>query len=78
MNNDDTDIGALTLNIVDSCIKLEEVKQRYNLQMLGSPRGRSLEEKTTYGATTSWGRLVFGFAERNRDCLASVGFGINK
>jgi hypothetical protein len=74
-NNDDTNVGALTLNIADSCIKLEQVKQKYDLQLIGYPRGRSFDEETTYESITSWGSLVFGFAERNRACLSSVGFG---
>jgi len=74
-NSGDNDLGNLTLNITDSCIKLEQVKQKYNLQLLGTPRGRSLDEETTYETATSWGRLIFGFSERNPGCLSSVGFG---
>jgi hypothetical protein len=77
-NNEETNIGALTLNIVDSCIKYEHFKNIYNLQILGSPRGHSLDEETIYESITSWGSLVFGFAERNRDCLSSVGIGVRK
>jgi hypothetical protein len=74
-NNDDTNIGALTLDIVGSYVRLDELRQKYNLELLELPRGRSLDEETTYGTSTPWGELVFGFAERNRECLSSVGFG---
>ena len=45
-----------------------------NLTLTEAPRGRSPDEETKYEAKTGWGRLVFGFAERNPDCLSSVGF----
>jgi hypothetical protein len=78
VQNSDENLGSLSLTITDSCIKLEQVKQKYDLQLSGVPRGRSLDEETTYKSTTSWGHLVFGFAERNRVCLSSIGFGTTK
>ena len=73
-NEDKQDPGMLTLNVSEACSKLDEIKTRYgDLDMVGAPRGRSENEETSYEAKTSWGRLVFGFAERNPGCLSSVG-----
>jgi len=78
-NNDIKDPGMLTLNLSGTCVKLDEIKNKYGeLTIVGVPRGRSEDEETKYEAQAPWGKLVFGFAERNPDCLSSVGLGPQK
>ena len=68
--------GLLGLDIGGACITLEQIRVRYDqLKSTGHPRGGSLDEKWYYAQELPWGSLSFGFAERNPDCLASVGFG---
>jgi len=38
------------------------------------PRGQSWDEKRHYQTNRPWGRLSFGFKERQPDCLASITF----
>ena len=77
LRNDDIRYpGILTLNVSGTCVKLDEIKNKYGeLTVVGLPRGRSEDEETKYEAQAPWGKLVFGFAERNPDCLSSVGLG---
>lgn len=79
-NNDEQDPGMLTLNVSDKCLKLDDIKNKYGeLAMAGAPRGRSEDEETTFEAKKIlWGKVVFGFAVRNPDCLSSVGIGAKK
>lgn len=78
-NEDEKDPGMLTLNLSGTCVTLDEIKKRYGeLAVVGYPRGRSEDEETKYEAKAPWGKLVFGFAERNPECLSSVGLGPNK
>ncbi|MCA8052257.1 hypothetical protein [Burkholderia arboris] len=68
--------GALTLTLSGRCIGRDDVKARFaGMRVAGAPSGRSPNEETTFRSETAWGELVFGFAERNPDCLSSVGFG---
>ncbi|WP_156437274.1 MULTISPECIES: hypothetical protein [unclassified Burkholderia] len=68
--------GALTLTLSGRCIRRDDVKGRFaGMRIAGAPSGRSPNEETTFRSETAWGELVFGFAERNPDCLSSVGFG---
>jgi hypothetical protein len=63
----------LVLRLGGACINLPELKQQHdNLQITEIPRGRSLEESTTYTASKSWGEIDFGFQEKKPDCLAYV------
>ncbi len=65
--------GMLLLRLGGACINLPELKQQHdNLQITEIPRGRSLEESTTYTASKSWGKIDFGFQEKKPDCLAYV------
>jgi len=57
-----------------TCVTIEDVYAHYdNTEIIGAPRGGSLDEKTYWAVRYPWGRLAFGFKEGNRDCLASVG-----
>jgi hypothetical protein len=67
--------GFLVLELKGRCVPLAEVRQHYPaLEITGVPRGRSLDESTSHTATLGWGRLSFGFTERNPDCLTFVAF----
>ena len=67
--------GFLVINLSGSCITLAEVRSHYEgLQITDHPRGRSLDEVTSYTAALSWGALSFSFKERQPDCLSSVAF----
>lgn len=67
--------GFLVLYLGGRCVPMAELRLHYaELQITGVPRGRSLDETTSHTATLAWGRLSFGFAERNPDCLAQVVF----
>lgn len=71
--------GMLLFHVAGDCISLSQVKQQYpRLEISGAPRGRSLEEATTYTASTAWGEIDFGFQEKYADCLGYVGFKPNK
>lgn len=74
-----TSAGMLLLHVAGDCISLPQVKQQYpTLEITGTPRGRSLEEATTYTASTAWGEIDFGFQEKNADCLGYLGFKPNR
>jgi hypothetical protein len=67
--------GFLVLEIEGAHITGAQVRKHYDhLKITDFPRGRSPEEATVYSQDLPWGRLSFGFKERNRDCLASVSF----
>lgn len=67
--------GLLALNLEGECITLPQVKQQFPvLKITGTPRGRSLEDSTTYTANTPWGEVDFGFQEKRPDCLGYVIF----
>ncbi len=75
-NDDASAPGALTLTLAGTCVSRQDVKARFaGITLTGAPTGQSLDEETTFSTPTSWGELVFGFAERNPDCLSSIGFG---
>lgn len=78
-NDDPQDPGMLTLNVSGTCVKRDEIGNKYGeLTVVHLSSGRSEDEETTFEAKAPWGKLAFGFAERNSDCLSSVGFGPNK
>lgn len=78
-NHDDFDPGAITLKILKPCFSLPELKTYFkNLQWVGTPRGHSLDEEVTFTQELQWAQMVIGFAERNPDCLSSIGFAPHK
>jgi hypothetical protein len=75
IKREDASRGFLVLELKGRCVPLAEVRQHYAaLDITDVPRGRSLDEATTFTVTPGWGRLSFGFTERNPDCLAFVAF----
>ncbi|MFT4067143.1 MAG: hypothetical protein QM685_20535 [Paraburkholderia sp.] len=67
--------GFLVLNVGGNCIHPDEVRAHYGkLKITDYPRGNSLDEATSYSVFPEWGKLSFGFVERNRSCLAYVAF----
>jgi len=65
--------GMLLMRLEGDCITMPQLKQQYeNLQVTDIPRGKSMEEATTYTATTPWGEIDFGFQVKKPDCLAYV------
>ncbi|MDR6524151.1 hypothetical protein J2789_006854 [Variovorax paradoxus] len=67
--------GFLVLEVQGRCVPLDEVKRHYaDLAITDVPRGRSMNEATSYTATLGWGRLSFGFREKNPGCLAFIAF----
>jgi len=72
---EDSDPGFLVLRVAGTCINLDEVRARYGtLAITDHPRGRSLDEVTAFTSNEPWGKLSFGFAVRNPDCLSGVAF----
>jgi hypothetical protein len=70
--------GFMVWDISGTCIKLAQVRSHYGeMQITDMPRGHSLDEETSYSTMRTWGKLSFGFAERNPDCLASIAFDPN-
>ncbi|MEJ8860113.1 hypothetical protein WKW79_36685 [Variovorax robiniae] len=67
--------GFLVVDLTGTCVPLESVQRHYaRLERTGVPRGRSLEEATSYSSLESWGKLSFGFREKNPGCLAFIAF----
>lgn len=67
--------GFLVLELAGPCITLPQVRSYYHqLELTQIPRGRSLDETTVHSAMLPWGKLSFGFREKNPDCLAMVVF----
>jgi len=78
------DLGVpflLTFKISGECIKLNELKLHYpELTATNIPRGDSLDEETSYSTSKSEShlKLVFGFSERNPNCLRSISFNMDE
>ena len=73
VKKDDPRIGLLVLSLEGACIRIEDVRARYGaLDLTDFSRGRSLDESTSFSTAQRWGKLSFGFKERNPDCLAYV------
>ena len=78
------DLGVpflLTFKISGECIKLNELKLHYpELTATNIPRGDSLDEETSYSTSKSEShlKLVFGFSERNPNCLRSIVFNMDE
>jgi hypothetical protein len=67
--------GFLVLSFGGACVARADVFGRYdNLKLSDAPRGRSLDENTSWTREEPWGKLTFSFSERARDCLRSVSF----
>lgn len=65
--------GLVLLRLGGACLPIEEVRARFpDLSLSNQPRGRSLDEEAGYATARPWGRLSFGFKERNPRCLATV------
>ena len=65
--------GLVVLSTDGACVSLGDVRARYgDLEITGTPRGRSLDEETMHSTQLPWGKLSFGFRERKPDCLSSV------
>ena len=71
--------GFMVLEIGGTCITLDQVRRHYSaLKITDTPRGRSLEDATSYTAYLPWGELSFSFRELNPECLASIAFNPKK
>ncbi|WP_230953161.1 hypothetical protein [Burkholderia stagnalis] len=71
--------GFLVLSLDGNCIGIDAVRAHYGeIPITDVPHGHSLEEETVHSARQPWGRLSFGFKERNPDCLATVVFAPGK
>lgn len=67
--------GFLVLELQGRCVAPAEISHHHTgLTLTDVPRGRSLDEATSYTAVLPWGSLSFGFRERNPDCLAFIAF----
>jgi len=65
--------GLVTLRVGGACLPIEQVRARFaDLVLSDVPRGRSLDEEASYATRRAWGKLSFGFKERNPRCLATV------
>lgn len=73
------DLGFMVLSLDGACISLDQVRRHFeDLQITEAPRGRSMDEETSYSVMMPWGKLSFGFAQRNPNCLASIVFNPQK
>lgn len=67
------DVGFIVVDLEGTCIDYRAVNSHYQgLHITGVPRGGSLNEAITHAAILPWGKLSFGFARRNPDCLAWI------
>jgi hypothetical protein len=70
--------SLLIMEVTSGCARREDVLARYGpLELTDVPRGRSLDEKISWSREEPWGKLSFGFAEKDRDCLRSVAFNVH-
>lgn len=73
VKKDDSAVSSVGLGISGPCITRPQVTNQFGaLTLIDAPRGRSLDEATTYSATMDGVALSFGFKERAPDCLAFV------
>ena len=67
--------SLLVVYIISGCPARQDVAARYKPWTLSDvPRGRSLDEQTSWSREEHWGELSFGFAEAAPDCLRSISF----
>lgn len=65
--------GLVLLDVSGRCISVEQLKTKYKmLEITEFPRGRSLDETTTYTSHFPWGAISFGFKEKNPECLSWI------
>lgn len=65
--------GFLVLHLSAPCIGIDEVRARYPaLAITEVPRGDSPNDQTVWSTEPGWGRLSFGFAERQPGCLTTI------
>ncbi len=68
-----TDAAGLSLELSGTCLRLDEVRQRYGaLTLVQAPRGLSANETTAFASQQAWGVLMFAFKASNPDCLFRV------
>jgi hypothetical protein len=78
-NKDNLAPGRLILRMGGNCTDLNDVKKHYpDISITNHPHGRSVNEETVYTAMLLVGKLNFGFAESNPQCLSSVSLWPNK
>ncbi len=69
----------LILKLDGPCLNKAQVQNRYGpLKLLDVPRGTSLDEESSFARIYPWGRLSFGFPERDRDCAKTVVYSLNR
>jgi hypothetical protein len=69
------DVSA-RFEVSDRCILRDEVAQHYpGWRLVAVPRGDSPEEETLFRVEIDGFAYAFGFAEKARDCLNSIGIG---
>ena len=74
-----TTAGLLNISISGACLKRPDVERKYGPFAISEvPRGRSPDEQMGFSRTEAWGRLSFGFAESNPDCVRTVTFDVAK
>lgn len=67
--------SLLVLTMGGKCIDRSVVLERQQgMRITNVPRGRSLDEETSWSQMLAWGKLSFGFTERQPDCLKSLVF----
>nr|WP_297382685.1 hypothetical protein [uncultured Roseateles sp.] len=72
-NKEPSEKWLLNLTVGGKCVARSDILARYpRLEITNHPRGRSPNEETSYSSKELWGKVSFGFAERNPDCLSSV------
>jgi hypothetical protein len=77
--SDATAGSMLNLKVKGKCPKRSDLEARFGkLTLTGYPRGKSLDEESSWSRIEPWGRLSFGFAERNPDCLSSITFAMGE
>ncbi len=65
--------GFLVLDIDKPCVGRKEIFSKYgDIKLESAPTGRSPDEKHSYLLEDDWGKMSFGFAEKNPDCLATI------
>lgn len=75
VSKDKANSRLMVLKLAGNCVRKADVLGRHHhLAITDPPRGRSLDEETSYSVERPWGKLSFGFAERSPDCLRSVVF----
>lgn len=75
VNKEQATRRLLVFRLAGKCVPKAEVFGRnHKLELTDQPRGRSLDEEASWSVKQAWGKLSFGFAERNPDCLRTVVF----